>query len=80
LIVVKCFASVVKTLQMITLSSEVPAAVRHSLIWSSRIPTCRSTGSWRISPVSGSYGGMFDTNTKPPLFTTIEIGTLRLSA
>src|ERR1700732_5179051 len=55
--ILQCAASVQYTLHLITLSSDEPAAVKQSFIWSSTISACLSIGKRLISPVAGSYGG-----------------------
>ena len=72
--------SVQYTVHFTTLASDEPAAARQSFICSSTISVWRSTGKRLISPVAGSYGGMFDTNTKSPARIAMAIGTLRACA
>ena len=68
------------TLHLMTRSSDEPAVVKQSFICSSTISAWRSIGKRLISPVAGSYGGMFDTKTRSPQRMAMLIGTLRASA
>src|SRR5262249_46967914 len=76
----KIGASVQYTLHLMTRSSDEPAVVKQSFICSSTISACRSIGKRLISPVAGSYGGMFDTKTRSPHRMAMVVGTLRASA
>src|SRR5262249_25224829 len=80
LMVWKWAASGEYTVHLMTLSSDEPAVVRQSFICSSTISACRSIGKRLISPVAGSYGGMFDTKTRSPHRMAMVLGTLRASA
>src|SRR5262245_22508897 len=54
LMVWKCASAVHYALHWMTLSSDGPAVVKQSFIWSSTISACRSIGKRLISPVRGS--------------------------
>src|SRR5215470_16091888 len=71
----KCAASVQYTLHLMTLSSDEPAVVKQSFSCSSTSSAWRSIGKRLISPVAGSYGGMFDTKTRSPHRTAMLTGT-----
>src|ERR1700753_1887361 len=78
--VAKCFEEVQKMLHFITLSSEAPAASRHSFICSMTRSVCHSIGIGFNSPVTGSNGGRPETKIMLPARVTAEAGAFQRSS
>src|ERR1700743_2012384 len=78
--VAKCFEEVQKILHFMTLSSEAPAASRHSFICSMTRSVCHSIGIGLISPVKGSNGGRPETKIMLPARVTAEVGAFQRSS